>query len=121
LQQLRAEGKTVLIDFTADWCFTCKLNKPWALHSKGTEEYMRQHGIVGLVADKTEDAPDIDSLMTRLDHASGMIPFYAVFPGNGGPVITYNQGPLWEGLLLDMLRRAGPSRSASRPIETAHR
>jgi hypothetical protein len=70
---------------------------------------MREHGIVGLVADKTLDVPAIDDLMVRLDHPSGMIPFYAVFPGKGGPVITYKEGPLWQSLLLDMLKEAQPS------------
>ncbi|MCE9554384.1 MAG: thioredoxin family protein [Planctomycetes bacterium] len=115
LQKARAEGKTVLIDFTASWCATCKFNKPVALRRQATEDYMREHGIIGLVADKTVDAPEIDDLMKRLDHPSGLIPFYAVFPGNGGPVITYKEGPLWQSLLLDMLKQAGPSRMASKP------
>jgi len=111
LQKARAEGKTVLIDFTANWCLTCKLNKPVALRTQATEAYMREHGIVGLVADKTLKAPAIDDLMARLDHPSGMIPFYAVFPGKGGPVITYKEGPLWQSLLLDMLKEAQPQPS----------
>lgn len=115
LQKARVEGKTVLIDFTARWCATCKWNKPVALRRKATEDYMREHGIIGLVADKTVEAPEIDDLMKRLDHPSGLIPFYAVFPGNGGPVITYKEGPLWQSLLLDMLKQAGPSRMASKP------
>jgi len=117
-QELRADGTTVLIDFTAKWCFTCQLNKASALHRQATEDYMREHGMVGLVADKTEDSPEIDKLMTRLEHPSGAIPFYAVFPGQGGPVITYKEGPLLQGTLLGMLKQAGPSRIATKPAGT---
>ena len=115
LQQLRAQGTTVFVDFTANWCPTCQTNKLLSLHRKSVEQYMRDHNIVALVADKTLESPEIDSLMTRLGHPSGFIPFYAVFPAAGGPVITYEEPLLFEGTLLDMLRQAGPSRVAANP------
>ena len=115
LQQLRAEGTTVFVDFTANWCPTCQVNKQLSLHRKSVEKYMRDHNIVALIADKTLESPEIDTLMTRLDHPSGLIPFYAVFPAGGGPVITYTEPLLFEGTLLDMLRQAGPSRVAANP------
>ena len=115
LQQLRAQGSTVFVDFTANWCPTCQTNKLLSLHRKSVEQYMRDHNIVGLVADKTLESPEIDTLMKRLDHPSGFIPFYAVFPGSGAPVITFDQPLLFEGTLLDMLKQAGPSRMASKP------
>src|SRR5690606_34410902 len=31
LEKLRAEGRPVFIDFTADWCITCKVNERVAL------------------------------------------------------------------------------------------
>ena len=32
IRKLVAEGKTVLVDVTADWCVTCQVNKRLVLH-----------------------------------------------------------------------------------------
>ncbi len=41
LDQLTGQGKTVLVDFTADWCLTCKTNLKFAID---TQE-VRQAGL----------------------------------------------------------------------------
>ena len=74
-----------------------------------TENFMRENGVVGLIADKTEDSPDIDRLMLELGHSSLGIPLYAIYPGDGRPPIVF-KGLLTEGGLLERLKTAGPSR-----------
>ena len=79
------------------------------MQTETTESYMRENGIVGLIADKTEEAPEIDRLMLELGHSSLGIPLYALYPSDGRPPIVFS-GLLTEGTLLDRLREAGPSR-----------
>ncbi len=72
-----------------------------------TESFMRETGVVGLIADKTEDSPEIDRLMLELGHSSLGIPLYAIYPGDGRPPIVF-KGLLTKAGLLDRLKTAGP-------------
>ena len=94
LEKLVAERKTVLVDFTADWCLTCKSNEQFALNQEETRKFIEAHGVAALKADKTYPAPEVDDFLRRLGNKSGSIPFYAIFPG-GDP----NKPILLDGLL----------------------
>lgn len=61
-------------------------------------------------ADKTNKSPAIDDLLVELGNQAKAIPFFAIFPGDGGPPITY-AGPLTQGKVLEMLEEAGPSKN----------
>ena len=80
LEAAIASGKTVFVDFTADWCLTCKANESVAINQPEVAELIRRDGIVALRADKTEPAPEVDKLLKQLGNNSASIPFYAVFP-----------------------------------------
>ncbi|MBT6495622.1 MAG: hypothetical protein HOL01_13825, partial [Planctomycetaceae bacterium] len=59
LQAALAEKKTVLVDFTADWCMTCKTVEKFALNTPETKRLIEQHDIVTLYADYTHQSPEI--------------------------------------------------------------
>ena len=44
LARLRGEGKTVLVDFTANWCLTCKLNLATAIETDDVSKLIAQQG-----------------------------------------------------------------------------
>ena len=67
---------------------------------------MEQHGVVGLIADRTRESPEIDKLMRELGNTGLAIPFYAIFPGDGRPPITFEDVPLRQKVLLERLREA---------------
>ncbi len=112
--RLANDGKLVFVDFTADWCLTCKANEAAALNTAATRGVVQANGVATLVADKTQPAPEADELLERLGNKGGSIPFYAIFPA-GNP----NEPIVLDGLftspqpIVDALQKAGPSRTVA--------
>ncbi len=82
LEQLIREGRTVFVDFTADWCLTCKANEAVAIETPEVRELLHSRSIVAMKADKTEPAPEVDATLRLLGNQAASIPFYAVFPAD---------------------------------------
>jgi suppressor for copper-sensitivity B len=116
LEELVNGGKTVFVDFTADWCLTCKANEAAAIERPEVARLIRENGVVALRADKTKPAPEVDETLRRLGNKAASIPFYAIFPSNSAitPILL-------DGLLtspepiVQAVRQAGPSRGAKIP------
>ena len=81
IQQLQAQGRPVFVDFTADWCITCKLNERVALADRAVVEAFADHGVAALRADWTRQDPGI----TRVLEANGRagVPLYLFYPKPG--------------------------------------
>jgi thiol:disulfide interchange protein len=75
-----AEGRTVLIDFTADWCPNCKTNEAIALNVPETVELVDELGVVTMMADWTakQNPDEIGTMLRSLGYSS--IPLTAIFP-----------------------------------------
>lgn len=78
LQRLLAEGKPVFLDFTADWCITCKFNMRTAIDTKAVREAFARLGIVPMLADWTNSNPEITSKLAKFDRVG--VPFYLFYP-----------------------------------------
>ncbi len=110
LEELVNGGKTVFVDFTADWCLTCKANEAVAIERPGVARLIRENGVVALRADKTKPAPEVDETLRRLGNKAASIPFYAIFPSNSS-----NKPILLDGLftspepIVQAFREAGPT------------
>lgn len=109
LAQLTAEGRTVLVDFTADWCLTCKTNEAVALNTAEVHGLVESNGVVPLKADWTEPNDEIKGMLELL--GSNSIPVYAVFPADRPkePLVLRDLVSKWQ--IVSALREAGPSRS----------
>ncbi len=73
-------GRTVLIDFTAQWCATCKTVKKFALNTDETLAIVKQHDVVTLKADWTDGSPEVTRWLNSFGSSS--IPVLLIFPGN---------------------------------------
>ena len=62
-QKLAKEGKVVLIDITADWCITCKVNKTIVLDSKEVFNFLKKNNVITLRLDWTKPNEDISKFL----------------------------------------------------------
>jgi thiol:disulfide interchange protein DsbD len=81
LAALRAEGRTVFVNMTADWCVTCKVNEARVFSHDGFKAAMAQLEAVYMVGDWTEVDPAITVFLEQ--HGAVGVPLYVVFrPGD---------------------------------------
>ena len=76
-----ASGKLVFVDVTAEWCFTCKINKTLVLDSDAVGEAFRERGVVAMRADWTIPDDDIARFLAEFDRSG--IPFYLLYRPDG--------------------------------------
>lgn len=76
LTELIAQKRTVFVDFTADWCLTCKVNERVALRSQKVIDAFAQHQVVSMVADWTRADPAITATLARYQRSG--VPLYLV-------------------------------------------
>jgi thiol:disulfide interchange protein DsbD len=100
VELLSSEGTPVYVDFTAQWCVTCQVNKKFAY----TEEVLvlaKQRGVVFLKADKTRPNPAIEAKLTELGRTA--IPVNVLYIPGKEPIITPEL--LTPNLLIDLFNK----------------
>ncbi|MFC1512867.1 protein-disulfide reductase DsbD family protein [Thermodesulfobacteriota bacterium] len=80
LQAAHARGQNVIIDFTANWCMNCQLNKVRVYYSREVEQLIKEKNIYAIKADLTTNNMEAEALLKSL--GSNSIPFFAIFPGD---------------------------------------
>lgn len=86
LADLCAEGKTVFVDFRADWCLSCVANEVTVLNRRAVVDEFSRRGIVALRADWTRSDPVITNALASYGRSS--VPLYLLFkPGLDEPII----------------------------------
>jgi thiol:disulfide interchange protein len=94
LAALQAQGRTVFINMTADWCVTCKANEARVFGSEAFKEAMAAADAVYMVGDWTDVDPHITEFLEA--HGAVGVPLYVVF----GPKRS-------EGIVLPTVLRIG--------------
>jgi suppressor for copper-sensitivity B len=99
-----AEGKVVVVDVTADWCLTCKLNKRAVLDRDPVAARLAAPDVVALVADWTRPDDRIAAYLASFGRYG--IPFNAVY-GPGAPHGIALPELLIDQAVLDAIAKAG--------------
>ncbi len=100
----RAAGKPVLVDFTADWCLTCQVNKKTSLEVSSVREKIKSLNAVALVGDYTHFADAITTELQRYNRAG--VPLVLVYPKDAAAPPIVLPEVLTPGIVLNALDRA---------------
>ncbi len=100
LDRLRKEGRPVFVDFTAEWCTICKINKFRALHKEEVLRAFQDKGVVTLRADWTGKDQTIADFLAAFGRRG--VPVYPLYPAGGGEAELLPES-LSVGLLLETL------------------
>jgi len=97
-------GTTVFVDFTADWCLTCKVNEKTILETSAVRNGMAELGVIPLKADWTRRDEVITKWLRRYGKAG--VPFYLVIPADRSREHIPLPEVLTTGTVLAALRQA---------------
>ncbi|HXG47112.1 MAG TPA: thioredoxin family protein, partial [Methylomirabilota bacterium] len=100
----RAAGRPVFVDFTADWCVTCQVNKKTSIEIPATRAKLKEINAVALLADYTNTPDDITEELAR--HGRAAVPLVLVYPRDPSrPPIVLPEA-LTPGIVLRALEDA---------------
>jgi thiol:disulfide interchange protein DsbD len=103
-------GQPVFIDFTADWCLTCKFNERTVLAREDVREALARHNVAFFVADWTRrDARIREKLAT---HGRAGVPMYLVISPAAPDKPQVLPELLTVDLVVEALQRAADGRVA---------
>jgi thiol:disulfide interchange protein len=110
--QSQAQGKPVLVDFTAKWCLSCQVNERVVLDRADVQKRLSQSGVVLVRADWTRHNPEIGAALAALGRSG--IPAYALYSAQPGSAPKLLPEVLTPGIVysaLDSLKRGGATSS----------
>ena len=104
-ETLRAEGRLVFVDVTADWCFTCKVNERLVLETSEIAAAFTEHSVIAMKADWTNRDDSIAAFLA--DHGRYGIPFYLLYRPGAEPLLFGEL--LTKEAVLDAVRATAAS------------
>jgi len=99
-----AAGRAVFIDFTAEWCLTCKVNEKTVLADEEVVEKFRTSELVSLKADWTSRDPDITRLLAKFGRSG--VPLYVIFPEGKPDQPIILPEVITSGMVVEAIGRA---------------
>jgi thiol:disulfide interchange protein DsbD len=96
--------RPVFLDFTAEWCLTCKVNEKTVLNSKEVVDRLHELNVLTVRADWTNRNPDITKLLSKFGRSG--VPLYVIFtPGKSDSPRVLPE-VITSGIVLDALNSA---------------
>ena len=116
LNQMMRNGETVMVDFTADWCRTCRVLEAVVLNTDPVRNAVKENGVRVVVADWGTKDPVIGELLDRLQ-GSRQIPFLAIFPAGHPEKVIRFSGSYTQAKILNALEQAGRSQTSQAELD----
>jgi thiol:disulfide interchange protein DsbD len=85
LAELRAQKRPVFVNFTADWCISCKVNEKVVFANEAVLKTLAEGQVVWMTADWTNPDPVIGAALARFGRSG--VPLYVLYPPEGEPVV----------------------------------
>lgn len=104
VNELSALNKTIFVDFTADWCLTCKVNEKTVLSTKKVQAAFAEYEVETLLADYSRRQPEITKILQQFGRAG--VPMYLVFPAGHPEDYILLPEVLTTSLVVDTLAEA---------------
>ena len=101
----RAAGRPVFVDFTADWCITCKVNETVVLSKEAVHDELERWNYAAFKADWTARNDGITLELGEWGRAG--VPMYLVYPADPGKAPELLPELLTLDATLHALRAAG--------------
>jgi thiol:disulfide interchange protein DsbD len=107
----RAQGKPVLVDFTASWCLSCQVNEKVVLDRDDVQKRLRDSGIALVRADWTRHDETIAQTLAGLGRSG--VPTYVLYSGAPGEPPKILPEVLTAGIVFDALDELKQSKQAN--------
>ena len=99
--EVQEQGKPLLIDFTAAWCLSCKVNERVAFSSNAVQDRLNQLAVVTMKADWTSRDARITKALASFGRNS--VPLYVLYTGKSDQQPILLPEILTPGIVLEAL------------------
>lgn len=106
VRTLVEQGHAVFVDFTADWCVTCKVNERVVLSTEKVRRAFERTGVVPFKADWTQRDPEIARVLADLGRSG--VPVYVIYPANRYETPVLLPTILTPGMVVEALEQNAP-------------
>lgn len=106
------KGYTVFVDYTASWCASCKTNKNTSIDVEETRKVMQELNVIPFEADYSLKDPAIKLDLDKYERPG--VPMYLVYRPHKPDDPEVLPEVLTPSIMIEGLRRAGPSKVATR-------
>jgi len=103
LDQARAEGHPVFIDFTAAWCLSCQVNERLVLRSSDVQRQFSKNNVTLLRADWTQYDPEITKQLASINRSG--VPTYVIYPASTKASVDVLPELLTKDIVLTALEK----------------
>jgi thiol:disulfide interchange protein len=103
LDQARAAGHPVFIDFTAAWCLSCQVNERLVLKSADVQHQFSKNNVTLLRADWTQYDPEITKQLASVNRSG--VPTYVIYPASPSAPADVLPELLTKDIVLTALKK----------------